>query len=177
VATGEAVAAKLHRRHGDVLRLTVGVLPYPPRIDVPPSRIEGPPPTDSDLPLDLELLLDPSTLTAGSDGSGVLRLTNTGVEPLSLRSGRLIGWVYRAGGTDPVSVGSGDGPQPAYRLELASGESVARLPVQYRTASYDPAVGYCLEPGSYEVMTVLRFRTDGAGKRYIRSGRVPLELS
>jgi hypothetical protein len=153
-ASAASTAEELHRRYGDLVVLTVGALPYP--LDGATARsVPEPPVTSGSLPARLELVLDDTTVSAGADLRGVLHITNLSDAELAFMTGILVGWVYKAGGARPVSTYIGARTGQGLGVRLAPGETSTRPPVLLGTASYDPAVGYCLTPGAYEAMTVL----------------------
>jgi hypothetical protein len=155
----ESFAAALDERFGDALRLTVGVLPYPPSRSL--ARYERVPGGRSPAEyiaidgLETELVLTTSRLSPGEDGLGQLVLRNSGSgaivrstgQPLAGRildweSGQLVGGGYRA------LRGTGK----AIRLDPGAQDTIA---VCFGTASYNPALGYCLPPGRYRVQVEL----------------------
>jgi hypothetical protein len=180
VASAAGAAEELHRRYGDLVALTVGVLPYP--LDGAPAwSVRDAPVTDGSLPVLLELVLDAATMTAGADGSGRLHVTNIGDAALEVMTGVLVAWVYRPDVDRPVSEYTGPVTQQGINIALAPGQTSTITPVYFGTASPDPAVGYCLPPGAYEVLTAFTYRlTPGrghdTGEGTIRSPRTPLTL-
>ena len=158
----ESFAASLDERFGDAIELTVGVLPYPPgrplgsHARLPGGRnvpeyaaIDG---------VETELVLTTPRLSPGEDGRGHLLLRNSGSGLIALASGqplagrvldwetgRLVGGGYRG------IAGTGK----AIRLDPGGEDTIA---VCFGTASYDPALGYCLPPGRYRVHVELDVR-------------------
>ena len=158
----ESFAAALDERFGDAILLTVGVLPYPP--DRPLVGYEKLPGDRSSAEyiaiegLETELVLTNSRLSPGENGEGRLVLRNSGSgpiarstgQPLAARifdweSGQLVGGDYRA------LRGTGK----AIRLDPGDRDSIR---VCFGTASYNPALGYCLPPGRYRVQVELDVR-------------------
>jgi hypothetical protein len=177
-ASAAGAAEEVHRRYGDLVALTVGVLPYPPD-GTSAGPVRDAPADDGPLPVRLSLLLDEVTMAAGNDGSGRLHVTNIGDATLEVMTGVLVGWVYRLGADRPISEYTGPLTQQGINITLEPDQTSTTTPVYFGTASSDPAVGYHLPPGPYEVLTAFRYlpRRDKTGKRgTIRSPRTPLTL-
>jgi hypothetical protein len=76
----------------------------------------------------------------------------------------------------------GTGNTTGINIALEPSQTSTITPVYFGTASPDPAVGYYLPPGPYEVLTAFTYRPT-PGRRYepgkrstIRSPRTPLTL-
>jgi hypothetical protein len=156
-ASAAGAAEEVHRRYGDLVALTVGVLPYP-RDGGPARPVRDAPATDGSLPVRLSLVLDEATMTAGDDGSGRLYVTNIGDAAIEVMTGVLVAWVYRPGADRPVSEYTGPVTQQGINIALDPGQTSTTTPVYFGPASSDPAVGYHLPPGPYEILTAFRYR-------------------
>jgi hypothetical protein len=102
-------------------------------------------------PLVATITVDPARVQSGLDFRGSVRVTNDGSKPFDFESGWPVSATVFRRGTDEVvggysggigGVGFGDVLQP--------GESV-ELDALGGTASCDPALGYALPPGTYDV--------------------------
>jgi hypothetical protein len=146
-------AAELHRQFGDDVKLTVGVLPYPPGRSAPPAAPDatGPEPP----------LLDPYQVTATLDGPAVIRsghtLTHglllgnlTGSELRLPTNGELSATVIDPETGAPVGGFVGWQTQPLVIFRAAPGETV-RVPLLIGTASYTLRLGYAIPPGDWQV--------------------------
>jgi hypothetical protein len=90
---------------------------------------------------------------SGADFESTVRVTNTGQETITFESGQpMIGFVFRPGEETPIAVYVGDVAGTGVGAELAPGD-VIDIEVLGGTASCDPALGYRLPPGRYEVRT------------------------
>lgn len=156
-ADGEAVAAEILERYGDLVDITVGALSYPDR-----GRVGGlpcgltlpsPSPDATDLIATLELF--DAEVAAGVDYRGVATITNGGESDVEFESGSpLIGFVFLPGGVDVVGVLTSNVAGVSVGTDLAPGESID-VEVIGGTASCDPDLGYALPPGNYEVRAAI----------------------
>lgn len=154
-ADGEEVAAELLEQYGDLVTITVGLLPYPDLLQ--PGTVSCaamiPPPPSQPTPLMAEMLPIEAPVPSGADFEATVRVTNTGQETITFESGQpMIGFVYRPGEETPIAVYVGDVAGTGVGAELAPGD-VIDIEVLGGTASCDPALGYRLPPGRYEVRT------------------------
>jgi hypothetical protein len=154
-AWATAAAEELHQQFGDDVKLTVGVLPYPPGRQPPrPPAIR--PPAD---------LLDPHEIAAELAGPAVVSSGHT------LRHGLLL--TNRTGGeleiatngqvtadvVDPHTgevVGGFAGPQvlPLIIFQVAPGQT-KQVPLLIGTASSTPRLGYAIPPGDWGIQATL----------------------
>jgi hypothetical protein len=154
-ADAEELAAELTERYGDLVSITVGLLSYPDR-----QRPEGvscsaliPPPPSQPTSLVAEMLPIEGPVSSGADFEANVRVTNRGDETVSFESGQpLIGFVFRQGETTPIAMYAGGIAGTGVGAELAPGEFID-IEVLGGTASCDPALGYRLPAGRYEVRT------------------------
>lgn len=156
-ADGEEVAHQLVAQYGDLVHVTVGLLSFPER-----SRPDGlttcSPATGSlraDAPLRASLVLKSGVISSGADFRATVTVVNSGVGEFDFQSGSpLTALVYRRGGSEAIGTFSGAiggvglgktlGPLDTIDIDVLGG-----------TASCDPALGYALPPGSYEVRAVV----------------------
>lgn len=154
-ADAEDVAGELTERYGDLVTITVGLLHYPDR-----QQQEGvscavmiPPPPSQPTTLAAAMLPIEAPVRSGADFEAVVRVTNTGEVTVTFESGQpLIGFVFRPGDETPVGMYAGGIAGTGVGGELAPGEFID-IEVLGGTASCDPAIGYRLPPGRYEVRT------------------------
>jgi hypothetical protein len=152
-ADGEALAAELWARYGDAVGLRVGTAPYPP--PDPPTVA-----TACDIGEIVEwpagvaatLEVDDDVIASGKDTGGRATIVNDSAERFTADLGETeVGYVFEVvfealgdGGSEPT------GP----RRVLAPGQDT-RVGVPVGTASCDPARGYALAPGDYDVRALL----------------------
>ena len=156
------VAAQLHERFGDGVRLTVGALAYPdPAVSsLPPGRPV--PEIASDVTV---ALAEPLSVPSGHTARANFLVTNTGADDLVIHAtGRLMGRVL-----DPKTRAVVGGYAGAMRLPLrifqaAPGETV-EVPLLVGTASFVPELGYAVPPGEWAVVADL----DLVGGRTVRT--------
>ena len=172
-ADAEALAARLHEQYGDAVELLVGNMPYPPSkipddFRCPSPRVQ---PWPSGVTAAFEL--DDDTVPQGGTAHGVVTVHNASDEQfvLEVKSSVLVGWVYDVGemstprghpGVYFVPVGDGGSEPTGPRRVLAPGQDTS-IGVPVGTASCDPARGYALAPGDYDV----RARVGVPGRVYL----------
>lgn len=152
-ADGEEVAAELIEQYGDLVTITVGLLPYPDLLQ--PGNVSCaatiPPPPSQPTPLVAEMLPIEAPIASGADFKTIVRVTNTGEETITFESGQpLVGFVFHPGQTTPIAMYAGGISGTGVGAELAPGDFLD-IAVLVGTASCDPALGYRLPPGRYEV--------------------------
>jgi hypothetical protein len=179
-ADGEDVAAKVHAAYGELAEIVVGMLPYPDRFGGPPLCEPAADVLPSLAPLDVDLGLDSDSVASGADFHGDVIITNTDTLPFDFQSGPTqTAVVYLPGATTPSGFFTGGMDAMGFGARLAPGESVT-LDVVGGTASCDPALGYALPPGSYEVRVRVLVQTqhDNAPTEvsYLLSEPVPLTI-
>jgi hypothetical protein len=165
------VAARLHKRFGDYVELTVGALRYPlrERSSVSPRPL----PQEID-PAELRVELDgPLTVGSGHTTRHGLLLTNLGDDAVTVpTNGQLTAQL-----ADPVTgrvVGGYAGPQilPLILFTAVPGDTV-RIPLLVGTASYDPELGHAVPPGQWAVLATL----DLGDGRTLRTPLLPLTVT
>jgi hypothetical protein len=156
-ANGEDMARQLVERYGDAVHVTVGLLSYPDRTR-PDGLTTCSPAMGSlreDTPLRATLVLGSSTVKSGADFQATVRVVNLGIGDFDFQSGSpATALVYAPHGTEAIGaytsgiagVGLGQilGPLESVDVDVVGG-----------TASCDPALGYALPPGQYEVRAVV----------------------
>jgi hypothetical protein len=160
----EAEAAGLYRRFGDLVRLTVGALPYPP-------GAAGSRPVPS--PGQAAELLGPEEAKAELDGPAVVRSGHTlrhgllvrnrsGAELAVATSGQVIAEVVDPGGGEVVGGFSGVQRLPLVTFRVPPG-GTERIPLLIGTASFTPRLGYTVPAGEWGVQATLDLVPAGAG--------------
>jgi hypothetical protein len=170
-ADREPLGQQLHRRYGEALRLTVGMLPFPagraltpheerlqqllqqPRPIVPEVSIPG---------LAASLELTTPVVVAGQNGHGLVVLRNAGDTRLVLESEQpLVGRVVdpatgkTVGGFAGAIAGTGLG------IRLEPGEE-CRIGLLFGTGSNRAGLGYVIPPGRYLVQTEVPIYDSGS---------------
>lgn len=156
VAHAQDVAAVLHERFGEFVRLRVGALPYPPLRDAP--RIRG---KTTDVPemdaSEFGTALDgPLSISSGHSVTHTLLFTNLTDEPVGVRTnGKLTARIV-----DPSSgsiVGGFAGMQHAPLVIFrAAPTATVPIPLLVGTASFDPDLGYTVPPGDWTLVAPIR---------------------
>jgi hypothetical protein len=181
-ADGEAVAAEIAAKYGDLVTITVGALSYPDRTTGGLSLCRDlvpPPPT---APTSLVATLKPieSPVSSGRDFDAVVTVTNTGADVVSFESGSpLTALVYLPGTDEVVGIYTGGIAGVGVGADLGPGESID-IDVVGGTASCDPDLGYALPPGNYEVRVAVdqyEYPDGGFGLHAILSEPTPLTVS
>lgn len=164
------VAAQLHKRFGDQVRLTVGSLSYPdPAKGWQPLFREAP---DVGPNVLMTTLAEPLSIPSGHTAHATPIITNTGSADLAIRTaGQLVGLVLDTRTRAVVGGYSG-----AQRLRLvvfraAPGETV-EVPLLVGTASFVPELGYAIPPGEWVVAADLDL-----GGRVVRTPGLPLTVT
>jgi len=156
-ANGEDMARQLVERYGDAVQVTVGMLSYPDRTR--PDGLTTCSPTmgtlRQDAPLRAGLVLKSSTVASGGDFAATATVTNLGIADFDFQSGSpATALVYAAGGVDAIGGYTGGIAGVGLGKVLGPLESID-VDVVGGTASCDPALGYALPPGRYEVRAVI----------------------
>lgn len=149
MAGEEMLAAELDARYGDAITLMVGELAYP--IEDAVSNCAEPPVPNSLDGLDIAIVPPAGpTSTAGLMALNLtVTLTNTGDAPISFSSGSSQGVLLTAEG-DAVS-GAADMTLAGIGVALEPGES-SELPVVVSTSSCNPALGFEIPAGDYDLV-------------------------
>jgi hypothetical protein len=152
----EPLAAELVARYGDLVTITVGNFPYPMPADHSAMPIAcanavatGPSSRDG---LRATLTLGAPTARPGSTITATVTLTNIGASAASWTGGQpLTGSLVRRGTTDVVATFNGSIAGTGVGAELQPGETHT-VKALIGTDSCDPALGYTLPPGDYDVI-------------------------
>jgi len=156
-ATGEELARELQTRYGRSVEITVGVLPYPPSEDPQRGCLHLRDLGQLEPPLRASVAVD-STIVAGTYYRGTVRLTNTEVAPYELETSNGFSlYLFRPGDPVPVGVREGTTAGTGFSKRLEAGESI-ELPAGGGTASCDPALGYIVPAGTYDVRAQIHVR-------------------
>lgn len=175
----ETLAGSILAAYGDLVRITLGLLPYPDRFAGDPVC----PPIGTiatDTPLVAVTTLEAAATRPGEDFRGTVTVTNSGPVAFDFQSGPTqTAVVYELGGDAPSGFYTGSLDAIGFGKRLAPGESVD-LEVVGGTASCDPALGYALPPGAYEVrVPVVQLTMRDAAPTevsYVLSEPVPLTV-
>ena len=181
-ADGDDVAANVVAAYGDLVEITVGLLPYPDRFAGLPLCGPEPGEATSEAPLTAAAELDSDVVASGADFRGKVTITNSGDVAYDFQSGPTqTAVVYLPGAATPSGFFTGGMDAIGFGATLARGESVT-LDVVGGTASCDPSLGYALPPGSYEVRVQVQVQVqtmhDNAPTEvaYLLSDPVPLTI-
>lgn len=179
-ADGQDAAAEVLAEYGELVEITVGLLPYPDRFGGDPAceALVGPIAGDSQLVAVAHV--EARSVRSGLDFRGTVTVRNTGADAFDFQSGpRHAAVVFKPGSESPSGFYTGGMDAVGFGKRLAPGESVD-LELVGGTASCDPALGYALPPGQYEVRVpvVLLTLHDTAPTdvSYILSDAVPLTI-
>jgi hypothetical protein len=181
-ANGEGMARQIVEEYGDAVHVTVGLLSYPDRTRADGLTTCGPAngTLRLDAPLRGTLVRESLSVMSGADFKGTVRVVNVGVADFAFESGSpATALVYAPGATEAIGTYAGGidgvglsqvlGPRDAIDIDLRGG-----------TASCDPALGYALPPGQYDVRAVIDVYTmhDNAPTEieYILSDPAPLTI-
>ncbi|MFF5985704.1 hypothetical protein [Prauserella flavalba] len=146
-------AEELHARFGSDVRLTVGLLPYPPRET---AELIVPAFEDTSHSDDLGVELDgPLSIRSGHTGRHGLRVTNRAGASVTVRTnGKLTAVVVDPGTDRAVGGFAGAQRQPLVRFPIRGGATRV-IPLLVGTASFDPALGYAIPPGEWALRAVV----------------------
>jgi hypothetical protein len=179
-ADGQDAAAEVLAEYGELVEITVGLLPYPDRFGGDPvcEPLVGPIARDSQLVAVAHL--GAGSVRSGLDFRGTVTVRNTGADAFDFQSGpRHAAVVFKPGSESPSGFYTGGMDAVGFGKRLAPGESVD-LELVGGTASCDPVLGYALPPGQYEVRVPVVVLTghDNAPTEvsYILSEAVPLTI-
>jgi len=169
-ADGEATARELVERYGDKVFVVVGTKPYPlgsaPRVGWYRTAPVGDPcqrtavreaPNEG-----LEIVPEPesTTVRAGDEVRGTVRLTNHGSTPISLEGDQPVtGVIVERGTKDVVAVFTGSIAGTGWGATLAPGES-AENTFLAATADCRADKGFALAPGEYGLVVPFGFGYD-----------------
>jgi hypothetical protein len=150
-ADGEAAAAEVRAEYGDLVEITVGILPYPDPFAHGGGCGGLPGPIVTDTPFAVSATLDAATVRSGHDFGGTVTVTNTSASAAVLDTGQpATAIVFRAGSNRPVGFYDGGIAGTGFGGNLGPSESLS-FDLLGGTASCDPALGYALPPGRYDV--------------------------
>ncbi|HET9521767.1 MAG TPA: hypothetical protein VFO73_12020 [Candidatus Limnocylindrales bacterium] len=182
-ANGEGMARQIVEQYGDAVHVTVGLLSYPDR-----TRADGmstcAPAMGTlrlDAPLRGTLVLESPSVSSGADFGATVRVVNVGIGDFDFESGApATALVYAPGGNEAIGTFAGGISGVGLSQVLGPLDSVD-VDVLGGTASCDPALGYALPPGQYEVRAVIDVLTmhDNAPTEieYILSDPAPLTIN
>ena len=163
-AWAEDEAGRLYRRFGDLVRLTVGALPYPPGTAAG-RPVPSPGATVAPLgPEEVSVELDgPAVVRSGFTLRHGLLVSNRSAAELAIATnGQVTAVVVDPGSGEVVGGFSGAQflPLITFRVPAAGTE---RIPLLIGTASFTPRLGYAVPPGSWGLQATLELVPPGAG--------------
>jgi hypothetical protein len=153
----EAYADELLARFGELVHVNVGAFPYPMPDPLPESRCEtlGDPQAVDGLEITLDPIASPITMSTMLGASVTdVRLRNVGEEVIRFTTGQPLGLLVQEG--DRTAVNFNELAMAALGIEVdlpPHGEQTIALSTGL--ASCDPAVGYRVPAGSYDLIAVL----------------------
>jgi hypothetical protein len=152
----EAEAAGLHGRFGDLVRLTVGALPYPPGasearpVPSPDGAAEPMGPQEADAELD-----GPAVVRSGYTlRHGLLVRNRSGAELAIATNGHVTAVVVDPDSGEVLGGFSGAQVLPLIMFRVPPG-GTERIPLLIGTASFTPRLGYAVPPGEWGVQATL----------------------
>ena len=181
-ADGEAMAAEIQARYGDLVSIQVGLLPYPdPFAGDLGCGVFSPHPIVEDSPFMVTLRLDIDEVRSGADFRATATVTNTGPEAVMLETGQPLTAIIFGRGSDQLVGGFAGGVGgTGFGGNLAPGDGLD-IDVLGSTASCEPALGYALPPGAYDIRVAVDQYTmhDDAPTEvsYLLSEPIPLTIA
>jgi len=168
----ESVAEELIADYGDAVELSIGLFPYPVPDPLPESHCTQLP---AAVPIEI-VAADPSDLTTPADADLPVELTmaNTSDEQVTFETGLPPrGVLVEAGSSIPVAITDGMQFGVGYTVDLDPGETFSAA-VTVPTATCDPADGYTVAPGHYDLYAVFDTAEHPSGEFAV--GPVPVEI-
>jgi hypothetical protein len=152
----QAYAAELHAQYGEMVQLTVGRFPYPMPDPLPAASCEPLP--DGRSVDGFEAVVDPPSAPLQPTGDGQPRLAvhlrNTGATDVSVLFGQPRALLLAAGTDRVVGTYTGAVTLALDVVTIRPGEEAAREAL-VGAAACDPAMGYRLPPGRYDLVVLL----------------------
>jgi hypothetical protein len=156
-ANGEGMARQIVEQYGDAVHITVGLLSYPDRARADGLTTCGPAEGTlrQDAPLRGTLVLESINVASGADFNAKVRVANVGVNDFDFQSGSpATALVFAPGGGEAIGTFAGGIAGVGIGRVLRPRDSID-IDVLGGTASCDPALGYALPPGLYDVRAVI----------------------
>lgn len=182
-ANGEAMARQIVERYGGAVHVTVGLLSYPDRTRADGLTTCAPAMATLrvDTPLRGSLVLETSSVSSGADFNAKVRVANRGMKDFDFQSGSpATALVFAPGGSEAIGTFAGGIDGVGLGRVLEPLQSID-IDVLGGTASCDPALGYALPPGLYDVRAVIDVLTmqDNAPTDigYILSDPAPITIA
>jgi len=182
-ADQQALAAELRDRYGDLVNVFVGNFPYPMPSGTPiaiPNECTWSAPNGDDVVGGLRATPRVTgSIRSGQDGNGRVSITNTSSASVRFSGGTPYAAVLLKPGTDEV-VGIYDSAIAGVGTDatLKPGGSFT-VDMRIGTASCDPAMGYAVAPGTYDLVVVLPdIQIGGTGDlQKLRSARASVTVT
>lgn len=153
----EAIAAELHEQYGDALELRVGGMPYPMTDELPSlvscGAVPEPPADQAGVTITLDpLAADPRI---GSGTTTKVHIVNFSEQRLTFSSDQpLTAGLVRPGSSQIIGVYTGMIAGTGLLVDLEPGTEMG-IDVLVSAASCDPALGYVLPAGDYEMVATI----------------------
>lgn len=160
-AADERLAGQMVAQHGDLVRVQVGSLPYPMPDPPPPSHC---PALAADAaPAGMEItVVPPGPLSAADDPFSAdlqVMVRNVGSDRISFGTGIAIGYLLDQQGSVVAASDTVGIDDIGLGVDLAPGESTT-IQLVVSPASCDPAVGYVVPPGTYQLVALVQHERD-----------------
>ncbi len=180
-ADGEPIAEQIRAKYGDLVKIQIGLQPYPPGRAPAPDCTNLPGPFVIGSPFAATLELENASVRSGEDFKATATVTNKTDAPAEFESGQpMTAYIYRAGtdqlvgaydgGIDGVGAGGTLVPGATIDVEVVGG-----------TASCLADLGYALPPGDYDVRAAIdQYERPAAGGvivRYLLSAPATLTVT
>lgn len=152
----EALAAELVNTFGASVRVSLGWFSYPMPDPMPASVCDTRPEDAVTIP-GLDVSIDPLAAALGSETLGQsheVRLRNSGSERISLVGGKAVGWLIDFSTGETVGGFYGGIEDLGYPIDLAPGDE-ATIPLLVGVTSCDPALGYAVPTGQYQLVAAV----------------------
>lgn len=166
----ESAAQRLAEQYGDAIRIEVGALAFPLDMDANncPAR-----PSAQNAALDINgsAVVDAPVTPSEFDPGVSIELENTGSTPVRGEVSAPMAFVLR----DSVVVATtiGDVGDVNEGLDLDS-NTITRIPIDRPIASCDPALGYELPPGQYDLVVQTTVITDNGEEAVLTTPPTPM---
>ena len=175
-ADDEAFAQELTDRYGDRVKLQVGSFAFPMPDPLPNSRCESLDNTSEQPGLTIEVTTPGRALGRSGGDVRIISLeavlTNTSDQLIEFSSGAAIGYLLDASSTVVADSGQVEIPAVGIPVRIEPGES-AVLPVVVSTSSCNPADGYVVPAGDYNLVATVYRGPD----QQLLSTPLPVEVS
>jgi hypothetical protein len=170
------LAAELVDTWGERVDVSVGSFPYPMPDPLPGSECE--PPADDPLPAGLVITIVPRTGPLRSDddvNQMQVELRNEGAERITFSTGAVMAHLLDQDGSAVSDVAHVVLPLLPAQVDIEPGSSTT-LALAGSLNSCDPALGYRVPPGHYQLVATVE-RSTGTELVSMRSGPLPVDVA